>query len=158
MTGSAEDLYRPFRPRAGRVAPWVAAGLWVAVLIGLSVALPGAGAADAIGFAAVGALGVWLMSRFAGIVAIPTSQGLEVRNLFGADVLSWAEIVSVTFGRDSTFAHLDLAAGSTAAVLAIQSADGAYARREATRLATLVEFHTRPPRDGSAGGPAPSQS
>ncbi len=117
--------------------------VWVAVLGVLAFTLPGAGPLDVAGFAAVAAGSVWLMSRFAGLSATPTGAGLDVRNLLGIRSLAWAQIVAVSYGRDSTFAQLDLDDGTTLAVLAIQSADGSHAAHEASRLATLIEAHSR---------------
>lgn len=137
------ELHRPFRPRLGRVAPWVAAVVWAVTLPVLAFTLPGAGVADAVGFLAVAAAGVVLMTRFAQVSATPGDSGLEVRNLLAVRELTWPEIVAVTYGRDATFAHLDLADGTTQSVLAIQAADGRFGAREASRLATLVEIHSR---------------
>ena len=76
---------------------------------------------------------------------MPDGAGLTVRNLLLTRRVEWAEIVSVRFGQGRPWVSLDLADGTTLAVMAIQAADGARAAREARRLATLVEFGTDAP-------------
>jgi hypothetical protein len=124
--------------------PWTVAGVGGAVFVGVAVAYPGATLADRVSFLAFAAVLVALLSRFARVVALPGESGLTVRNLVVVRTYEWPEIVSVSFGRDLTWAQLDLSDGTTANVMAIQASDGAFARAEADRLATLVELHGRP--------------
>lgn len=70
-----------------------------------------------------------------------------MRNLVHRRRLAWAEIVSVRFGHGRPWVQLDLADGTTLAVMGIQRSDGALANREARRLATLVARHTATSRD-----------
>jgi hypothetical protein len=115
------------------------------VFVAVAAAYPGASVGDRLGFVALAAVLVLLLSRFARVAALPDEEGLTVRNLVQVRRHPWPAIVSVSFGRDSTWAQLDLDDGTTANVMAIQQADGALARREADRLATLVELHAREP-------------
>lgn len=152
MSGRSEEeraalrarLHRPFRPRWGRWVPWTVAGVGGAVFVGVAVAYPGATLADRVSFLAFAAVLVALLSRFARVAALPRESGLTVRNLVVVRTYEWPEIVSVSFGRDLTWAQLDLSDGTTANVMAIQASDGSFARAEADRLATLVELHGRP--------------
>lgn len=146
------DPYRPFRPRAARV---VGIGLAVAVpafMVALAVLLPRVAPArdswgDRAGLLAFGLLVAWAVLRHAGVRAVPDREGLMVRNLLRTTRLSWAEVHSVRFGPDRPWVQLDLADGTTLAVMAVQQADGAHARREARRLATLVARHSVTERD-----------
>lgn len=138
-------LHRPFRPRWGRRVPWAVAAAGGGVFVAVAVAYPGASAGDRLAFVAFAAVLVLLLSRFARVAALPDEAGLTVRNLVQVRRYPWRAIVSVSFGRDSTWAQLDLDDGTTADVMAIQQADGAFARGEADRLATLVELHAREP-------------
>lgn len=138
-------LHRPFRPRWGRWVPWAVAAGGGGVFVAVAAAYPGASVGDRLGFVALAAVLVLLLSRFARVAALPDEEGLTVRNLVQVRRHPWPAIVSVSFGRDSTWAQLDLDDGTTANVMAIQQADGALARREADRLATLVELHAREP-------------
>lgn len=74
------------------------------------------------------------------VVAKPRAEGLYVRNLVYRHHLQWAEIISVRFSPDRPWAQLDLAVGEPLNVMAIQSADGAYAQAEAERLAAWVRM------------------
>ncbi|HEU0103891.1 MAG TPA: hypothetical protein VFR07_16360, partial [Mycobacteriales bacterium] len=95
-TGPRAELLLPFRPRRTRVVAWALAAT-MAVLVGLIVLLsPGRfGPADAVGFGVLGLLVVVGLWRQAAVKAVPSEQGLAVRNLFLGRDLAWAEIVSV---------------------------------------------------------------
>lgn len=150
--GAGDALDAPFRPRAAR---WVSGVLAVAVAAGtvvLLVALPTAGltgysTADRAGFVLVGAGIVWFCWRQATVRAVPTADGLVVRNLATTRTVSWSEIVLVRFGEGRAWVQLDLADGDTLAVMGVQRSDGQRAREQARRLATLVAARTRTPRD-----------
>jgi hypothetical protein len=145
--GERERLHRPIRPRAGRWVPYGVAAAWALTFIALAAGFPpypGLRVVDRLGFLVVAALGVWLIARFGAVAAVPSESGLVVKNVLSTRRLEWPQVVGVRFGRDSTFGRLDLSDGTETTVLAIQSADGAYAAREAVRLATLVELHGMP--------------
>ena len=142
-----DDLVRAFRPRAARV---VSLGLAVLAVCGTGVLLvslpsfaPAATSADAVGFALLGLVLAWFCWREASVVAVPDATGLRVRNLMLSRRVAWAEIVSVRFGAGRPWVQLDLADGSTLAVMGIQRADGAHAEAEARRLATIVVVRSR---------------
>lgn len=80
--------------------------------------------------------------RFAGLRAVPTPQGLRVKNLVRTTDLEWASIVNVGFSGGAPWVVLELSDTEQVAVMAIQSADGAFAAREASRLAALVAHHS----------------
>ena len=141
MTAAGDDE-RPFRPRFAR-AVTLTIGATVLVLTALLVAaLPDVPWGDRAGIGAVGLAVVWFCWREAAVVARPDAGGLTVRNLVATRRLEWAQVVDVRFGEGRPWVQLDLADGDTLAVMAIQRADGAAARREARRLATLVARHT----------------
>jgi hypothetical protein len=146
------DLYADFRPVRGRQTAGLV-GIAQAVVLGyVAIALPGFGPGaahwyDRLGIALVGVgIGVMLW-RFARLAAMPSPDGLVVRNLAGDRRLDWAEIVSVRFGDGDPWVTLDLTDGDTLAVMAVQRADGDLARAEARRLATLVDRHSRTERN-----------
>jgi hypothetical protein len=140
----AADAYRPFVSRRARV---VAASMGVLALLvfgGLAVLLPtNAGlttwqGGDRVLVALIGmliALGCW---RYAGIRAVPTPDGLLVRNLVVTRQVAWAQIIGVQFGGGAPWVTLELDDTDTIAVMAIQRADGEQAEQEAVRLAGLV--------------------
>jgi hypothetical protein len=84
------------------------------------------------------AAGLW---RYTMLRAVPTEHGLRVVNLVRTRDLEWAEIVRVGFSGGAPWAVLELTDTEEVAVMAIQRADGDLARREASRLAALVEHH-----------------
>lgn len=143
MTTPAE-LYEPFHPRWARRVSTGLALLVVAAATGLVWAMAAIdaplGAVDIVGVGALTALIVWFCFRQATVRAVPSRQGVVVRNLLITTELSWAQVVAVHFG-DRPWAQLDLSDGDTLAVMGIQSSDGNYAREQARRLATLVALH-----------------
>lgn len=141
---SEEAAFAPFRSRRGRA---VALGIAIVALLMfavLALLLPskagGAiwGPADQLMFFAIGVVIAYLAWRYAAISAIPTREGLVVRNLILTRTLEWPEIVGVQFGGGAPWVQLDLADSDTLAVMAIQKADGPFSVREASRLAALV--------------------
>ncbi|WP_380168053.1 PH domain-containing protein [Jannaschia sp. R86511] len=141
-----QELHRPIRPRAGRWVPLVLAAVWLLVFGALAAGYPpypGIGTGDRVGFTLVALVGAWVLYRFGSVALLPDEDGLVVRNVLGRRRLTWAEVVGVRYGRDSTWAHLDLSDGTNVAALGVQTADGAWAQASAVRLATLVELHAR---------------
>lgn len=137
--------FAPFRPRRGR---GVAIGIAVASLLifgVLAILLPSkAGGAiwgplDQVMFFGIGILIALLAWRYAAISAIPTREGLVVRNIVLTRTLEWTQIVGVQFGGGQPWVQLDLDDLDVLAVMAIQKADGAFGMHEASRLAALVE-------------------
>lgn len=141
-------LYAPFRPRLARGVSLVLAAIVAVGTPVLVLTIEGEyGALDVAGFGIVGALIVWFCWRQASVGARVDERGVSVRNLMLSRRLEWAEIVSVRFGAGRPWVQLDLADGDTLAVMGVQRADGEFATREASRLATLVALHTRTARD-----------
>jgi MFS family permease len=134
-----------FRPRRGRaVALFFAA--FTMLLFGLiAVFLPGPAeggnwrTGDKVFFAAVGLAIAFLLWRFASIRAVPTRDGITVRNLVMTRGLSWREVADVRFSGGDPWVTLLLDDTDTLAVMAIQKADGEFGRAEAGRLAALVQ-------------------
>jgi hypothetical protein len=141
-----EALHAPFRPRrARRVAGVIAAAQFI-VLVTVALILPGDGPIafhwyDRAGVIGVGVLVAWFLSRYVLLRAVPTEQGLRVRNLLLGRDLSWAQIVAVRMGNGDPWVTLDISDGDVLAVMAVQRADGEFGRQEADRLATLVAVH-----------------
>jgi hypothetical protein len=133
--------FRTFRPLWGQVAAWF---VWVvaavgSLVVGLSASGPlGAAAASKVSFVVFALSVTWLLWRLGGVHAAPSAQGLRVRNLVRSRTLSWPEIVEVRLGPNDPWVRLDLADGSTLAVMGIQRADGERGMAEARRLRDLV--------------------
>lgn len=132
---------KAFRPRRARLVAVSVAVVSVLLFGGLAAVVPSAGAGDRIGIAAFGLAIAWFMWRYASLAAVPSEAGLRVRNLLTTRSLDWAEIVAVHLVVGAPWVTLDLADGDTLAVMAIQKADGAAGRAEASRLAALVTAH-----------------
>ncbi len=146
------DLHAAFRPRRARRVALTVAVAQAVVLVALAVVLPGTGVGafqwyDRLGIVLVSAAIAWGLSRYVRVAAVPDESGLTVRNLLVARRLEWAQVVAVRFGDGDPWVTLDLDDGDTLAVLAVQRADGPFARDEARRLSTLVALHTRTERD-----------
>jgi hypothetical protein len=143
-----DDLHAPLRPRRSRVVALGVAGFELVMFGVLIVALgDGLGWIDRFGFVALALALAWFLWRLASVAAIPSEQGLTVRNLLLTRHLSWPQIVSVRFGGGNPWVLLDLDDGETLPVMGVQRSDGPRAVVEATRLATLVELHSATARD-----------
>ena len=140
-----QSAFAPFRPRRGRVVSTVFAALSLAVFSLIAVLLPGADAGgqwrlgDRLFFAGVGLAIAALLWRYATIRATPTREALTVRNLFTTRTVPWRSVVDLRFAGGDPWVTLELDDTDTLAVMAVQKADGAYGRAEASRLAALIQ-------------------
>ena len=139
----------PFIPRRGRVMAIITALISV-VLFGLiAVLLPGFdvggrwGPVDKLMVFGLGLAVAALLVRYARIGAWPQAEGLRVRNLMVSQLLPWQEIEDIRFDGGDPWVQIDLVAGETIAVMAIQRADGDEGVAQAQRLAELVAERQR---------------
>ncbi len=144
--------HRAFRPRRARFVAVVTALVVIVFFTVLALRIERGGVTgwnelDSGLMIAFGVVVGLCVLRFAFVRAVPTAQGLTVHNLVRRRFVPWEEIVSVQFGGGAPWLILDLADTRQLAVMGVQHADGAYAEREAVRLATLVEEHTAFERD-----------
>ncbi len=142
------DLHRPFVSHRGRIVAWVAGIGQALALIACAVLLPWSGPNvvaiwDRLGLLIVAAIVGWGVSRFGRVRAVPAETGLVVRNLLITRDLTWPEVETLNFGGSEPWVTLGLTDGDQVPVMAIQRADGAPAKAEAERLATLIEYHRR---------------
>ena len=111
----------------------------------IAVVLPGPAEAgnwrrgDRLFFESLGVAIALVLWRYASIRAIPTREGLTVRNLFTTRRVSWQSVVDLRFSGGDPWVTMELDDTDTLAVMAIQKADGAYGRSEASRLAALLQ-------------------
>ena len=146
------DPYAVFRPRRGRRVALTMSVLSLLIFAGGAISLPrvdprfgGWGVLDRLLLVSCGAAVSALLWRYASIRAVPSTQGLVIRNLITTRRLEWAQIVGVLFGGGAPWVSVDLDDTDTVAVMAIQKADGAFGRAEAARLSALVQVHSQPP-------------
>ena len=142
------DPYDVFRPRRGRRVASTMAVLSLLIFAGGAISLPGVDplfggwdVPDRLLLVGCGAAISAFLWRYATIRAVPSTQGLVIRNLLTTRTLQWAQIVDVLFGGGAPWVLDDT---DTVAVMAIQKADGAFGRAEAARLSALVQVHSRP--------------
>ena len=147
----SSDPYAVFRPRRGRRMALMMAVLSLLIFAGGAVLLPwvdplfgGWGVLDRMLLVSCGVAVSTLLWRFASIRAVPSTQGLVIRNLITTRSVEWAQIVRVLFGGGAPWVSVDLDDTDTVAVMAIQKADGAFGQSEAARLSALVQVHSRP--------------
>ncbi|MDO5723243.1 MAG: PH domain-containing protein [Flaviflexus sp.] len=146
------DLYATFRPRRARIVSlWLSILLIVATCV-LFAVVPTSGASFAFGpsdfFGTAllsGGIVVFLYLQYQVRIEVSES-GIFVKNLIYSHRLEWEQLIAVDFG-GGPWARIDTTEGESIAVMAIQRSDGDYARREARRLATLIEAHTAPDPD-----------
>ncbi len=151
-SGGTSDPYAVFRSRRGRAVALGAAATSVLVFTGVAIVVPGP-EPGAVGWRPVDRVLVVLLGlaiagllwRYATIRAVPTRQGLTVRNLILTRTVEWPEVLRVGFSGGAPWVSLELADTEQLAVMAIQRADGAFGRAEASRLSALVEYHSSTP-------------
>lgn len=138
--GRGDDRFRTFRGRFGTPTAYGLALLSAGGCTFVALAANGAGAdtANRIAIIVLGLLGAAIAWRFGAVRAIPDPTGLTVVNYANSRRLAWAEIVTVRFGPNDPWVHLDLADGDVLAVMGIQRADGEHGMAEARRLVTLI--------------------
>lgn len=157
------DPYAVIRPRRGRAVPVGMAILVFLTFTASAVIVPGQAEqkddwaiSDRLLMVLMGAAIAWFLLRFAQIRAVPSKEGLVVRNLLITRHLTWAEIVRLQFGGGSPWAYLDTGDFETVPLMAIQKADGEFGRSEASRLAALIDYHSAP--DPQAGSRPPADA
>ncbi len=115
---------RTWRAIRGRRAALVAAGVMFLGAIALGAALPEPfKTGDKVGVACIGVPIAVVLLLLARPSLTVSAEGVVVRNLVGSRRLSWAEVVSVRLGPDDSWASLDVADGSSLAVMALQTMD-----------------------------------
>ncbi|MBD8077845.1 PH domain-containing protein [Cellulosimicrobium arenosum] len=145
-----DDLSRVFRPRFGAGAAWGTGAVVVGgcVVVWFTATGPlGSDWVNRLSLVVFALFTVWLLWRLGGVHAVPSPTGLRVRNVIYTRELDWAEIVSVRFGSGDAWVRLDLADGSTLAVMGVQRADGPRGEAEAQRLAALVQVYGEAPEE-----------
>lgn len=135
---------RTFRPRAtlmvcvALAAAFVGGAVLVMVMLDRTPGNDAVDGAPAIAPAVVVLVVAGLLGR---VRARADDAGLDVRNPFRRRRLAWAQIVAVRLGRNDPWVLLDLTDGTSCAVMAVQAADGARARRDAQWLRDRVREH-----------------
>lgn len=71
-------------------------------------------------------------------------RGISVTNGYRRYDFDWAEVVGVALGSDRPWALVDLSDGSSHALMALQTADGARASRATRELSALVAARSQP--------------
>jgi hypothetical protein len=94
---------------------------------------------DRLFFAGVGLSIGALLWRYATIRAVPTREGLTIRNLLTTRTIAWQAVVDLRFSGGDPWVTLELDDTDTVAVMAVQKADGPFGRAEASRLAALIQ-------------------
>ena len=138
------DPYAPFVPRRGRRVALGFAVTSMLLFTALAVVIPstgvrGWGITDSVLLMGFGVLIAAAMWRFAALRAVPSPTGLIVRNVLLSRTLAWDEVAKVRFSGGDPWVILDLTDGDQLAVMAVQKADGEFARTQAQRLVALVQ-------------------
>lgn len=141
----SRDPFRPFRSRRGRAVATVLGVGSLVIFVGMAVFLRAdAGltdwhVVDRVGMALIGVAIAAMCWRYATVCALPSREGLVVRNLLTTRRLEWPQVLRVQFADGAPWVTLELDDTDTVAVMAIQRADGPTSATEASRLAALVQ-------------------
>lgn len=136
--GRRGDRFRTFRGRFGTPTAYGLALLAAGGCTFVALAAENANTVNRVAMITFGLLGAVIAWRFGAVRAIPDPAGLTVVNYVRSRRLAWAEIVTVRFGPNDPWVHLDLADGDVLAVMGIQRADGEHGMAEARRLVALI--------------------
>lgn len=98
---------------------------------------------DIVWMNALGLLFGFVVFKVGAIEAVPTEEGLKVRNIFATHFYEWNQIIDAHLPLTSSWAVLDLNDGTTASVMAIQHSDSGHAHKAMDRLRTLIETKTK---------------
>ncbi len=139
--------YATFRPYRSRIVAIVSAVVCVVIFTVVAFTVPRGGAngwagTDSMMFILFGLLIAAFLMRYAVVKAVPTEDGVAVRNLLSTRTVEWAEVVNVQFGGGAPWLLLELTDTEHLAVMAIQRSDGARAEAEAGRMAALVQVNS----------------
>lgn len=137
---AAERLPVTFRPLLTRVVLLTVGVLLLATLSTLAVVMPAEGASpwttgDRVSIAVVGVFALGVLALLSRPKAVADHGGLTVVNVVVRRRLAWAEILGVRLRPGDAWVHLDLADGTTLAVMGIQPG---IARRQALVDARLL--------------------
>lgn len=136
---SGPALPRTFRPRLGRVVPWALGAVLLTAAVVLAAVLPASWtAADRVLMVATGLLMGEFLRRVGDVRVRADEDGLLVANILAKRRLAWAEVVSLRLVEGDPWLVFDLSDGSTLPAMGVQGSEGAYARRQAADLASLV--------------------
>lgn len=149
------ELPVTFRPLVTRVVLLTMGALLLAVLSTLAVVMPYEGQSpwttgDRVSVVAVGVLALAVLSLLSRPKAIADADGLTVVNLIVKRRLAWAEVLAVRLRPGDAWVHLDLADGTTLAVMGIQPG---IARRHAVGDARLLRDLVEALGEARDGGP-----
>lgn len=160
---AAARLPVTFRPLLTRVVLLTVGILLLGTFLVLAVLMPGEGASpwstgDRVGVAVLGVLALAVLALLSRPKAVADRGGLTVVNVVVRRRLAWAEVLGVRLRPGDAWVHLDLADGTTLAVMGIQPG---IARRQALHDARLLrelvtalgEAPERPGRGGDQAGP-----
>lgn len=142
------DPWAPFVPVQGRrvALGFAAVSIVLFAVLALVVprtGLPGWGVVDSSLLFGFGVLVAAFMWRLASLRALPSRQGLLVRNILVSRAVRWSDVRAVRFAGGDPWVVLDLTDGDQLAVMAVQKADGERGRADASRLAALVQAGQR---------------
>lgn len=137
-----------FRPSVLRPLTMVAAAAVLVSFAVLSYALGAIGwdawkPVDVVWMNGIGILFAAVLWRLGAVRAVATPESLTVRNIVRTRTFAWPEIFGVSYRAASgqPWPVLDLADGTTYAVMAIQTADGVRGAAAAERLRRLVDTY-----------------
>ncbi|MBV2362466.1 PH domain-containing protein [Streptomonospora nanhaiensis] len=128
-----------WRPRNMRIVGYGLAAVIMVTMVLLAVVLPPDWRlVDRLGLVALGLVGVGVMHLLARPRLTATETRVTVVNSIRTHVLEWPEIVDARMPVGEPWPTIDLADGSTLAVMGIQSNDGDLARTNLARFQALL--------------------
>jgi hypothetical protein len=145
-------LPQTYRPFGARIATAAAAGAIVFIVTVLWVSLPDDVQDDFSTFQRITLVGFFvavlvILNAIFRTRARADERGLSVVNGYRRHDLEWGQIVRISLTPNRPWALMDLDDGSTLSVMAIQSSDGARAKRSANELAAVIADQTRTDRN-----------
>jgi Bacterial PH domain len=141
-----------YRPLGARMVSAVSAGVLTTLVVFLWLMLPGH-VQDQFDWFQRGTLIVFFVAVLAVLYGVfrtrvdVSERGVSVTNGYRHYDFSWPEIVSISLSRHRPWALVDLADGSTRALMALQTSDGPRAVRSAREIAAMISARSETERD-----------
>lgn len=148
-TGALPKVYRPL---GARMVSAVMGGVLISLLVFLWLMLPARVRAEFGWFQRVTLVAIFLavMVVLYGIFrtrVTASERGISVTNGYHRQDFYWAEVVAISLTQHRPWALVDLADGSTVAVMALQTSDGPRATRSTREIAGMIAARSHTDRD-----------
>jgi hypothetical protein len=144
---AAPSLPVTWLPRRSRAVAYTVAAVLVAGAVVFAVLLPAPRfqLPDRVGVVVFACGLAWLLHMIGRCRVVADERGVTLVNAFRVRRYEWAELIDVSMGVGDPWPHLDLADGSSVAVMGIQGSEKERAQRAIAELRALIRQYGEAP-------------